>query len=455
MSSAVIFVHGFTGGPHNWDRLLGFLRGDPEVAERFELVPFVYPTRLFQMSMGRRIPPVDELGNSLAEFIDSSEFRNRELTLVGHSQGGLVIQQFLASMVQEGRARELQPIRQVVFFATPLEGSVFLSGMRRVIFGLFSNPQERSLRVLAKETAAAQNVVREKIAGANTIGPGECPIPIKCFWGLEDNIVLAQSAQGSYYGGSAIPGDHSTIIQPSDPSDARYKELKEALLDPVGHTSVFEVEEYVNTVSVKPLPPGTKVKCRYEHGTRTIRSDTKGIVKQRVRFSSKNRCQELFALRYGTEEGGAIQANTSHHNEAGAEELQEYERRGTPYVFRFQPQPGEEYWLQAVAYKAFDQGNEDLHLHIRKPGQESRYRRVTFELDLTRYLEAGYGISKPPVLHYRRSDPGDHSDCTAPAIGDILAPMPGTGPGAWQWEVLDVSKGVVDLRWRHTLQPPA
>jgi hypothetical protein len=298
--------------------------------------------------------------------------------------------------------------------------------MRRLVFRLFPNPQERSLRVLAKETAAAQNVVREKVAGATHIGPTECPIPIRCFWGLEDNIVLAQSAQGSYYEGSAIPGDHSTIIQPADKADSRYKEFKEALLDPLGHPSVFEVEEYVNAVSVKPLPPGTKVKCQYDHGSRTIRTDTKGIVRQRVRFSSKNRCQELFALRYGTEEGGAIQANTSHANQAGAEELQEYERVGTPYVFRFQPEAGEEYWLQAVAYKAFDQGNEDLHLHIRKPGQESRYRRVAFELDLTRYLEAGYGIVKPAVLHYRRSDPRDHSDCTAQQWGTFcpLGPAP-------------------------------
>jgi hypothetical protein len=330
-----------------------------------------------------------------------------------------------------------------------------MSGIRRFLFRLFPNPQERSLRVLAKETADAQNVVREKIASATHIGPTECPIPIKCFWGLEDNIVLAQSAQGSYYGGSAIPGDHSTIIQPLDQSDSRYKEFKEALLEPVGHPSVFEVEEYVNTVSVKPLPPGTKVKCQYDHGSRTVRTDTKGIVRQRVKFSPKNRCEELFALRYGTEEGGTIQANTSHPNQAGAEELQGYEKEGTPYVFRFQPEAGEEYWLQAVAYKAFDRGNEDLHLHIRKSGQESRYRRVAFELDLTRYLEAGYRIAEQAVLHYRRSDPRDHSDCTAPAMGDILPPIPGTDPGFWRWEVFDVSQGVVDLRWRHTLQPPS
>jgi pimeloyl-ACP methyl ester carboxylesterase len=159
MTSAVILVHGFTGGPHNWDQLLSLLRADPEVAERFEFVPFTYPTRLFQMSMRRRIPPVDELGNALGEFIDSREFQNREIALIGHSQGGLVIQQFLASRIQQGRAKELQPIRQVTLFATPFAGSVFLSGMRRLVFRLFPNPQERSLRVLAKETAAAQNVV--------------------------------------------------------------------------------------------------------------------------------------------------------------------------------------------------------------------------------------------------------------------------------------------------------
>jgi hypothetical protein len=73
MSSAVILVHGFTGGPRNWDQVIALLNADPEIVGRFEFFPFSYPTKLFQMSMRRRIPPVDELGNSLGEYIDSRE----------------------------------------------------------------------------------------------------------------------------------------------------------------------------------------------------------------------------------------------------------------------------------------------------------------------------------------------------------------------------------------------
>jgi pimeloyl-ACP methyl ester carboxylesterase len=454
-SSAAILLHGFTGRPQNWDRLIDLLRSDPEIGGRFEFVPFEYPTRLFQMSVRRRIPDVSELANALGEFIDSPEFYDKQITLIGHSQGGLVVQQYLADKVERGRAKELEPIRQVVFFATPLEGSIFASGMRRLLFSVFPNPQERSLRVLARDTGDAQRVVRERIAGASGPSDTEYPIPIRCFWGMEDRIVLRQSAEGSYYEGSAIPGDHTTIIQPRDTSDARYKETKEALLFPIGHPAVFEVDEYAISISVKPLEPGTKVTCTYSHGSRTIRSDTKGIVRQRVRFSRKNRCDELFTLRYGTEERGALRANTSRRNEAGAEDLLEYERVGTPYVFKFRPEAGKEDWLQVEAYKAFDEGNEDFHLHLRKPGQESRYRRVSFELDLTRYAESGYGFGDPAVLHFRSADPGDHSDTEAAAMGDVLEAEPGTGPGLWRWAVSDVSAGVVDIRWKHTLVPPS
>lgn len=446
--SMAILVHGFTGSQANWERLTSLASADPEVSQRFELRPFTYPTALLKVPLKRRLPAVDEAANSLAAYIDSPDLYGREITLVGHSQGGLVILECLRHIMEKRGAAALSPIRQVVLFATPHQGSMFLSGARRVLFRLFPNPQERDLRVLAPRIAELERWTREKIAGARSQGSDQWPIPIQCFWGMQDNVVRPESAQGAFWEGTALEGDHSTIIQPRDAADPRYAEFKEALLHPLGHPSVFEVADYQMLVRVEPVDARKRFPVTHGRRTRTVRTDNIAHVRRRVTFSQKNRCRELFRLQYGTEEGGGLRPVPSHPNEAPPQEILQFEQYGLHYVFGFRPDSGQTYGLDLEVYKGFDKGNRDVHIHLNR---DSHFQRVFFELDLSAYGHAGHKIAASPRLHLRPVDPGDHAWCTGPAAGDLVEPTASGSDGVWHWEMTGLRQGVVDVRFEETL----
>ena len=44
---------------------------------------------------------------------------DRQLQLIGHSQGGLIIQEWLVQRLHSGEGEKLRPLRQVMFIATP------------------------------------------------------------------------------------------------------------------------------------------------------------------------------------------------------------------------------------------------------------------------------------------------------------------------------------------------
>ena len=58
----------------------------------------------FELNLLGRIPRLQEIGRSLADEIDSPAYRGRPLTLVGHSQGGLVILSYLSDVLSRVQA---------------------------------------------------------------------------------------------------------------------------------------------------------------------------------------------------------------------------------------------------------------------------------------------------------------------------------------------------------------
>src|SRR5262249_60858711 len=84
----------------------------------------------------KRIPDFGDVARGLNLALRQDEkLKGRScLLLVGHSQGGLIIQRMLVEAVQAGRAIEdLARIRGVVLLATPNAGSeLFLSARRTV-----------------------------------------------------------------------------------------------------------------------------------------------------------------------------------------------------------------------------------------------------------------------------------------------------------------------------------
>ncbi len=444
---AVIFVHGFLSSAETWDTLINLLKQDTAVDSQFEFFRFTYSTKALEIKPHDRIPRIGEVAKGLREFLDSRQFYDREIVLVGHSLGGLVIQNYLAYMLKNGYGERLSPIRQVITMATPSLGSTFLSPGRKLFGRFFPNPQEQSLRVLDPSTSDTLSFVAEHVVQAKKGTNNQWPIPFHVFYGTQDNIVLQESAHGVFLEENVTPvtADHFTILTPTDHKDPLYTKFVDALLDPSGHSSVYEVDLYETEVSVRPVDKQDFPRTRAANGG-TVRTDNIGCIDRSVVFSHKNRCTNIFEIPYRTRHDGYLDPTyfPARTNEASEYEISEYDDYGVSSVFKFTPKPGETFRSKVDVYDGFSEGQRNIHFHM---GRSSYSKQRVYLLDLTAYLAAGFEITKEPTLHFHPHDPGDHDLCQARGSGAVVAPTLVDPRGIWRWELFRIRQGVVDMVW--------
>jgi pimeloyl-ACP methyl ester carboxylesterase len=451
-----VFVHGFNSSPVCWDPMLALLRDDPDVSASFDFRCFEYSTGVLRMPILRRFPNVFEIGRGFGEWLDSLDNPYRDITIVGHSQGGLVIQSFLIDRLNEARGESLERIRQVLLIATPNLGSTALSGVRKAFSMLLPNSQEYMLRVLNNDIAKLMRDVQKRIVDANESSSTECPVAIQPLWGEMDQIVPEASARGAFTGGFPVPGDHSTVLQPKVRTDRRYVAVRDALLRPIGHRNVFDIDWYDVSIAPRPVPPPGTFELKKLVKPRTIQTDNIARVDQTVIFTDRNRCDDLFTLSYGTlNPNGFVDATPSHDNKASPQQLSDYELNGLRYSFCLRPTPQEEpaprYTLSTDIYDGFGLGNRNWHLHLKKPTERRHYWHLRFTLDLRQYLEAtpSYRVTVLPALYFYGDDQehGDLCKRRERRLADLQSPIAGTPEGVWTWELQDTSEGVLDLSW--------
>ena len=202
------------------------LESDSEIQTAYALTRFSYPSPKFEFNPRRRVPNIDDLAARLDTTLRSID--EPRIVLVGHSQGGLVIQRYLALLLSEGRARELKRIRAVITFATPNNGSDFYLTLRRSVF--YTNTQVRELGPLVEAVSTAQARILRGITQATSLSDVSCPIPMVAFAGDRDKIVVPSSARGLGSDTGMLPGDHASIIKPESRSDSSFVELRKRLL---------------------------------------------------------------------------------------------------------------------------------------------------------------------------------------------------------------------------------
>jgi len=366
-----------------------------------------------------------------------------DITLVGHSQGGLVIQSYLVDALQDGRGREVEQIRQIIMLGTPNLGSTILSPLRRWLYWLLPNPQERLLRVLEPEIGDIRTEVTRRIVTATERLANECPIPVFTFWGQQDRIVLESSARGQFTHGAPLPGDHFGIIRPRNSPDPTYDAIADEILEPHGHPHLFEIDEYRFLIRVQPHDRTVPVLAEYGASKRVFQTDNKALIRRKARFSRKNVCRDFFTIKWATRNQGFVKPTYSHHNAATTDLQRMWEDEGTQAWFQFHPEPRVTYSLSADVYKGFDEGQRDAHHHL---GRKSFYRRYVCELDLSAYLEAGYSTTGEPSLCFLLYDP-EHSALCAQRNRVHADPPVTVSKGVWRWELEHLREGVVDIRW--------
>lgn len=224
----VVFVHGFRSSAAVWSRMIQLIATDPELAG-FTSHPFAYASPAWSLHPLRRIPDLADAADSLRTVLAGEAAGYPRLVLVSHSQGGLVVQRFLARMLAEGRGTELARIARIVMFACPNSGSELALLLRRGA-RFWRHPQERELRPLASAVLEAQRIVLNQIVHADRVGPDRCPIPVVAYAGERDGVVTPDSARGAFPDTGLLPGDHFSIIQPRSATDRSFLALKRQLL---------------------------------------------------------------------------------------------------------------------------------------------------------------------------------------------------------------------------------
>ena len=208
-------------GPETWDPLWKQLELIDAISSGVAAHRFQYPTGLARLKPTEQIPKLDEIGEALATYLDTLPKTHPEdpIVLVGHSQGGLVIQTAIAHCLANSEAERLRCVTHCVLISTPTNGSDFLGRTRRFLAFIIPwwGPQERSLRPLNEYIGTLQRQIARDVVYASIATQRSLPIPITAVYGTEDAIVKRQSARWVFPRTKAVPGNHSTVIRPSKP----------------------------------------------------------------------------------------------------------------------------------------------------------------------------------------------------------------------------------------------
>jgi len=254
IDATLVTIHGFWSSPATWEKLNEARRADEEL-RGLRIHPFGYPSpkkpRL--PVSATRVPDYDDIAQAFSTEYATVLAGASDIAVVTHSQGGLILQRFLAWMVSEGRARELSRIRSVVMLACPNGGSEYLESLRRTL-GYGRHPQAGRLHVLDRQVADTQRTVLQRIVNASAVDDYQCRIPFHVYAGGSDDIVRPASAQAAFPGASTIAGNHFTILDPAAPGNRTAEAVKRHMLADIAAPRALSG---TGPASAGPAPEGT------------------------------------------------------------------------------------------------------------------------------------------------------------------------------------------------------
>ena len=227
--AAVVLVHGLFSSAKVWTPLLSLLCSDKSIDSHFDWIPYQYSSPHLECNPLRRVPDFDTLAAGLTTYVDERLPNYKRLIFITHSQGGLVVQRYLAKMLADGRGLDLMRIRRIILFACPNNGSELAISLRKAAW-FWRHAQERQLRPAAADIASVRQRIFQAIVNAPSAAPDRCPIPIAAYAGESDNVVGKDSAIGDFAISGALPGDHSTIVEPKDRGAVAYRTIRRGLI---------------------------------------------------------------------------------------------------------------------------------------------------------------------------------------------------------------------------------
>ncbi|AXX29910.1 alpha/beta fold hydrolase [Actinosynnema pretiosum subsp. pretiosum] len=268
----VVLIHGLFSSGEVWRRFEELLLADPELGGSVRLHRFDYPSPRFRSPWrpDQRVPEVDDIAALLRTRLHEELADVERLVLVSHSQGGLVVQRYLARALWHGEARRLARIKHVVLFACPNSGSQFALSLRRKTRWFHRNPQEGQLEPFNRAVLDSQSTVLKGIVHATDNTDRTWRVPIAAYGGLSDNIVPATTVTYLFPKHGVVDGDHFSIVQPQDSRSPSYQAVRRTLTKVLSeeHAPAVTAPE---AVVAAPERRRTAVSVRPPHRARSSR----------------------------------------------------------------------------------------------------------------------------------------------------------------------------------------
>ena len=219
----IVFVHGFNSGKDTaWGEFPAFLTDDPDFVD-FNIHRFGYPTKICaQVSDIRNEGQL--LASYLSDLLTSTRPKRRQVMLVGHSMGGLVILHALLQLERDQYQLLKDADLKVLTFGTPylgVENTDFL-------LLLCNNKQVKDMYVLNDDLGQLSREWTQRFNQRPAVGKRETPqIPLYAFRGTRDRFVTPSSACGyPQTPCEVVDGDHESIVKPTSRTHLAYTKLR-------------------------------------------------------------------------------------------------------------------------------------------------------------------------------------------------------------------------------------
>lgn len=242
----IVFVHGFNSNKDAaWGQFPTLLMDDTDFND-FNIHRFGYPTKVCgQLSDIQN--QGDFLASFLKEILTGEQPRYRQVALVSHSMGGLVILHALLKLERDHfevlQDRELK----VLTFGTPYFGVENTD----VLLLFCGNKQANDLAVLNDKLGELSRDWTQRYNQKPAPSGRETPqVPLYVFRGTEDRFVNKTSACGySQIPCEAVDGDHDSIVKPQDRTHLSYIKLK----------SIMKLKSMKDKAEIKTIPPSNSI----------------------------------------------------------------------------------------------------------------------------------------------------------------------------------------------------
>ena len=242
----IVFVHGFNSNKDDaWGQFPTLLMDDPDFDD-FNIHRFGYPT-----NRCRQVSDIKDQGDFLSSFLKEiltgEQPRYRQVLLVGHSMGGLVILHALLKLERDDVEVLQKNELKVLTFGTP-----YLGVENTDVLLLFcDNKQANDLSVLNDTLGdLSRNWTQRFNQKAAPSGRETPQVPLYAFRGKADLFISKTSACGyPQTPCDVVDGDHKSIVKPVDRTHLAYVKLK----------SFTKLKTMKDKVEIKTMPPSNSI----------------------------------------------------------------------------------------------------------------------------------------------------------------------------------------------------